>query len=105
VKRVAVLALLLTGCFEAIDHETDGGADSGFDGGSDAGSDACHHDSECACAQACVGSPTACTPVSPSTCDATTHCDVILAGSSCTAVFRFGSLCGYHACQLPDGGP
>jgi hypothetical protein len=106
-RVVALLACFaMSGCFESIDHELDSGStDSGFDGGTDAGTDQCHESAECPCAQECQGAPLHCVPVTPSTCDATTHCDTIIAGSTCTAALRFGSLCGYHACLLPDGGP
>lgn len=102
-RCAAVLCCLaLSGCFESIDHELDSGAaDSGFD----AGGDQCHGNVDCPCAQECEGAPAHCVAVTPSTCDATTHCDLVVPGSTCTAAIRFGSLCGYHACLLPDGGP
>jgi hypothetical protein len=97
VRRATLLgALLLAACFEAIEHTPDSGA-------TDAGA-ACST-AACPCAQECGGAePKHCVPVAPAGCDVTTHCEVVLVGSSCSAVFRLGALCGYHACLLPDGG-
>jgi hypothetical protein len=107
VKTILAFTLLLTGCYESIDHDLDGGGthDSGFDAGFDAGTDRCHEDGDCPCAQTCIGHPLSCTPFTPTSCDATTQCDHVVPGSTCTASMRLGSFCGYHACLLPDGGP